>query len=146
MNSPYLMPNFPADEGWREDAACQGLPQVFWYSGDDDDEELPVRERRDLARQAKSVCQGCPVQLACLNYALDNAENYGIWGGLNPRERTRLRRERTAVEVDMPSHGTERDYVMHLKLNSIPCPACRSAHARHVAKMRRRRKAAAGVR
>jgi WhiB family redox-sensing transcriptional regulator len=32
-----------------------------------------------------------------LEYALDNAEKFGIWGGMSERERRRLRRAR-AVE------------------------------------------------
>ena len=30
----------------------------------------------------------------CLEYALDNGEKFGIWGGLSERERRRLRRQR----------------------------------------------------
>ena len=30
----------------------------------------------------------------CLEYALDNAEKFGIWGGLSERERRRLRHQR----------------------------------------------------
>ena len=34
------------------------------------------------------------VRLDCLEYALDNGEKFGIWGGLSERERRRLRRQR----------------------------------------------------
>jgi WhiB family redox-sensing transcriptional regulator len=30
----------------------------------------------------------------CLEYALDNGEKFGIWGGMSERERRRLRRAR----------------------------------------------------
>jgi WhiB family redox-sensing transcriptional regulator len=33
----------------------------------------------------------------CLEYALDNGEKFGIWGGMSERERRRLRRAR-AIE------------------------------------------------
>jgi WhiB family redox-sensing transcriptional regulator len=32
------------------------------------------------------------VQAECLEYALANDERFGIWGGLDERERRRLRR------------------------------------------------------
>jgi WhiB family redox-sensing transcriptional regulator len=32
------------------------------------------------------------VQGECLDYALDNDERFGIWGGLSERERRRLKR------------------------------------------------------
>ncbi len=33
----------------------------------------------------------------CLDYALDNKEMFGIWGGLSPRERQRVRREQGTI-------------------------------------------------
>jgi WhiB family redox-sensing transcriptional regulator len=30
---------------------------------------------------AKRVCRRCPVQQACVRYALDAGEGYGVWGG-----------------------------------------------------------------
>lgn len=39
---------------------------------------------------AKRVCSRCPVRAACLDYAITNGEDEGIWGGTTPRERARL--------------------------------------------------------
>lgn len=33
-------------------------------------------------RYASQVCQGCPVQAACLMYAVKTGQTHGIWGGL----------------------------------------------------------------
>ena len=41
---------------------------------------------------AKSVCAACSVREECLEYALDTNQQWGIWGGLLPRERRRIRR------------------------------------------------------
>ncbi len=37
--------------------------------------------------RAKAVCQVCPVQGECREYALSIKEPYGIWGGLTETER-----------------------------------------------------------
>jgi WhiB family redox-sensing transcriptional regulator len=47
-------------------------------------------------RQAKQYCEECPVKVQCLNFALANREEYGIWGGLTVRERQKLRGQRLA--------------------------------------------------
>ena len=44
-------------------------------------------------RMAKKLCEECPVKAECLTYALEANEPYGIWGGLTPSERGRLRRK-----------------------------------------------------
>lgn len=45
-------------------------------------------------RQAKKVCQQCPVREQCLEYALEHDERFGVWGGLSEHQRKRLRRSR----------------------------------------------------
>ena len=45
---------------------------------------------------AKAMCFECPVQFECLEYAIENNEKFGIFGGLLPSERriiVRLRKE-----------------------------------------------------
>lgn len=53
-------------------------------------------EKGENATAAKRICQRCPVQQACLQWALDNHERSGIWGGLTGRERRPLKREAVA--------------------------------------------------
>ena len=36
---------------------------------------------------AKRVCEGCPVQERCLEYALRNRIDHGVWGGCSERQR-----------------------------------------------------------
>ncbi|KLU09211.1 transcription factor WhiB [Kocuria sp. SM24M-10] len=72
------------DEGelaWQTDALCaQTDPEAFFP------------EKGGSTRDAKRVCEACPVQSACLDYAMSKDEKFGIWGGLSERERRRLRR------------------------------------------------------
>lgn len=71
------------DEGWREDAACAGVPTDLFF---------PLSEDPEAAAAAKAVCAQCPVQEACLRYALATNQTEGVWGGLDANERRRLRR------------------------------------------------------
>ncbi|MER5888626.1 WhiB family transcriptional regulator [Streptomyces sp. NPDC001941] len=73
-------------EAWRERAACRTA----------DPEELFVQGAAQ--NRAKSVCNGCRVRTECLAYALDNGEEYGIWGGMTERERRALLRRRPGIK------------------------------------------------
>jgi WhiB family redox-sensing transcriptional regulator len=67
---------------WQAEAACRGTdPELFFPATDEE------------AGPAKQVCGGCPVRLACLAFALEREERYGVWGGLTERERARLSAE-----------------------------------------------------
>lgn len=68
---------------WRELGACRGLEPSIFYP-DDDDEAL----------DAKEVCAGCSVRVACLEHALVVREKQGVWGGATERERRRMIRQR----------------------------------------------------
>jgi WhiB family redox-sensing transcriptional regulator len=47
---------------------------------------------------ARRVCADCPVKEPCLEYALSNRIDHGVWGGCSERERRRiLKRRRLAL-------------------------------------------------
>jgi WhiB family transcriptional regulator, redox-sensing transcriptional regulator len=69
------------EESWHERALCsQTDPEAFFP------------EKGGSTREAKKICVGCEVRGECLEYALQNDERFGIWGGMSERERRRLRR------------------------------------------------------
>ncbi|MEO6158661.1 MAG: WhiB family transcriptional regulator, partial [Ilumatobacteraceae bacterium] len=63
---------------FRTAGACAAEDPELWF---------PPNRRSPNAITAKKACRACPVQGACLEYALDNDERYGIWGGLDEEER-----------------------------------------------------------
>jgi WhiB family redox-sensing transcriptional regulator len=75
----------PTDSGdvraWMADAACRTYAVDYWFS------ETPGTSYSE----AKAVCDTCPVRSECLKHALDH-EDYGVWGGLTPRERDLYRK------------------------------------------------------
>ncbi|MDG2427464.1 MAG: WhiB family transcriptional regulator [Acidimicrobiales bacterium] len=47
---------------------------------------------------AKRICADCQITEPCLNYALANRIEHGVWGGCSERQRRRiLRARRTAA-------------------------------------------------
>lgn len=66
---------------WQSDALCaQTDPEAFFP------------EKGGSTRDAKKICASCEVRAQCLEYALQNDERFGIWGGLSERERRKLRK------------------------------------------------------
>jgi WhiB family redox-sensing transcriptional regulator len=55
-------------------------------------QERALCEKGGSTREAKKVCVSCEVRAECLEYALENDERFGIWGGLSERERRKLKR------------------------------------------------------
>lgn len=43
-----------------------------------------------IAQKCISICNTCPVQQECLDYAIEMHEDWGIWGGKTPEERHRI--------------------------------------------------------
>jgi WhiB family redox-sensing transcriptional regulator len=51
---------------------------------------FPEGARTDIlnsTRYAKAICASCPIQKACLQEAIDNNYDTGVWGGTTPTER-----------------------------------------------------------
>ena len=66
---------------WQSEALCaQTDPEAFFP------------EKGGSTRDAKRICTTCDVRGECLEYALNNDERFGIWGGLSERERRKLKR------------------------------------------------------
>ncbi len=66
---------------WQSDSLCaQTDPEAFFP------------EKGGSTRDAKKICASCEVRAQCLEYALENDERFGIWGGLSERERRKLRK------------------------------------------------------
>ena len=55
--------------------------------------------------RARKICKGCPVGERCLEYALEQRIEHGVWGGCSERERRRiLKRRREDAEFALSSN------------------------------------------
>ncbi|MFE2093316.1 WhiB family transcriptional regulator [Streptomyces sp. NPDC059460] len=73
-------------ENWRMQAACRDEdPDLFFPIGSTG----PALVQTD---EAKEVCRGCPVREQCLEWAMENDQDSGVWGGLGEAERRALKR------------------------------------------------------
>ena len=72
---------------WMKLARCKETdPEIFY----------PDKGDISTGAQAIRVCRSCEVRVECLEYAVDNNELFGIWGGLNPKSRRNYRRKKVA--------------------------------------------------
>ncbi|MFH9268553.1 WhiB family transcriptional regulator [Streptomyces sp. NPDC017546] len=86
-------------ENWRLHAACREEdPDLFFPIGSTGPALVQTKE-------AKAVCRTCPVQAACLEWALENKQDSGIWGGLSEDERRALKR-RSRRRAEARGRGT----------------------------------------
>jgi WhiB family transcriptional regulator, redox-sensing transcriptional regulator len=92
-------------DNWFVDPVSLGVPGLRRATSDDDalawqadslcaqtDPEAFFPEKGGSTRDAKKICASCEVRSSCLEYALENDERFGIWGGLSERERRKLRK------------------------------------------------------
>jgi WhiB family redox-sensing transcriptional regulator len=71
---------------WRDTAACRDTdPDLFFPVGS-------TGPAVDQIEAAKRVCDACPAKQPCLEFALVNNQDSGVWGGTSEEERRKLRR------------------------------------------------------
>ena len=87
------------DRQWRRSAACRDAePAAFFPVGVTGPAVHQIAAAKAVGAHefiiadAKAVCRGCPVRLACLQFALTTNQEFGIWGGHDEEERRDLRR------------------------------------------------------
>ena len=68
---------------WQDEGACR----------DQDTNEFYLGPTNSTTTTAKKVCAGCPVLEACREWGIAH-EPYGVWGGMDEKERVNERRRR----------------------------------------------------
>jgi WhiB family redox-sensing transcriptional regulator len=72
------------DDRFKDRAACKNAdPNLFF----------PEKNATKSFKEAAAICKTCPVSEDCLRFAMNNQIQYGVWGGLSPKQRTRRRNQ-----------------------------------------------------
>lgn len=86
MRSPFEPRQRPLPvRNWRDDALCGQVGVEAFFPE-------PGASAPGTSKRARAICDECTVAAQCLEYALANDERHGFWGGLSPKERSRLRK------------------------------------------------------
>ena len=64
--------------------ACRKDPDLFWSLNEQDIDA------------AKKLCRKCPLLIGCRKFAITDNQNEGVWGGLSPDERRKVKRAERA--------------------------------------------------
>lgn len=83
------------EDDWRLSGRCRtsyGEKTDLFFGDDSGPDARKEQGRRGRIKIAKAHCNECIVRPECLQFALDNNEKYGIWGGMTERERRKLRK------------------------------------------------------
>jgi WhiB family redox-sensing transcriptional regulator len=78
----------PDEYAWMLRGKCRGVNPADFFPSDG----LGVEA-------AQQVCHNCPVRVECLEYALENRIEHGVWGGASERERRRILRRRRQLSA-----------------------------------------------
>jgi WhiB family transcriptional regulator, redox-sensing transcriptional regulator len=84
-NTPFIARAAQDSTDWVSKALCLST----------DPDELFVRGKAQ--RKATAICRHCPVVVECLAEALDNAVEFGVWGGMTERQRRALLKQHPEV-------------------------------------------------
>ena len=76
---------------WMNDGKCADLPPATFFPSDGVGVEA-----------AKKICATCAVKETCLEFALDQRIDHGVWGGTSERQRRRILRARRLESAEQP--------------------------------------------
>lgn len=88
-------------------AACEGMDTEHWF---------PVSGNGGM--YAQRICSFCPIRAACLDWAIESRQQFGIWGGLTEAERVEeIRRRNKQARVNSTVEFAQRRYQLATKLH-----------------------------
>lgn len=73
---------------WMQQGNCRNYPPATFFPSDGVGVD-----------RARAICKGCPVMGECLEYALAERIEHGVWGGCSERERRRILKRRKGLPV-----------------------------------------------
>ncbi len=86
-NRSLLLPSISIDMSWMLESACSGEGSDIFFP-----------ENGAGVNKAREYCVKCSVRRECLEYALLNRIEEGVWGGASQRQRANILRERKMLQ------------------------------------------------
>lgn len=88
LETPVAIPSpRPSDDesvtAWMAMGNCRNYPPAVFFPSDGVGVD-----------RARKICADCPVSATCLEYALAERIEHGVWGGCSERERRRILKRR----------------------------------------------------
>ncbi len=77
---------------WMARGLCANVPPSTFFPSDGAGVEV-----------ARKICASCPVQAECLEHALAQRIDHGVWGGCSERERRRILKRRRVARASSVS-------------------------------------------
>ena len=119
--------------GWPKDRKCADMSPSDFFR-DDGGYAIPV--------ETLEICDSCPARNLCAEFAIENEEPFGVWGGLITSELRRIISARSsrlfrnkallyhnAVPTCRTRVGpTAKGYRTHIDNGQLPCSECRIAY------------------
>ena len=75
-----------------EEPRCAEVGTEIFFAKDKDEPGSSKLSANEY-EMARKICQKCPHKMECAEWGILN-EVHGVWGGLTPQQRSRLRKQR----------------------------------------------------
>lgn len=118
---------------WPENRGCADMsPSNFFYDGNGASVSIDVLE----------MCDACPIRDMCAEFAVENEEAFGAWGGLLTAEIKRIisargerlfRNRQLFFRNEIPTCQTRigptvKGFRTHIDNGEMPCSGCRTVY------------------
>lgn len=81
-------PDPDSESAWMAEGNCRLHPPATFFPSDGVGVD-----------KARKICRDCPVVARCLEYAIEERIDHGVWGGCSERERRRILKRRRDESV-----------------------------------------------
>ena len=120
-------------EHWSKRGACRTVDPELFFAADG----MRTTDRRRREAEAKAICDTCPVQPHCRQYAL-NYRLIGVWGATSDEDREQIRqKQRKATPINQRTRlkpattragcGTANGHRNHDRNGEKRCDPCEAA-------------------
>lgn len=92
------------DQSWRDQAACHGRDTNDFFP------EMSGGSSSISVSKCRLICYRCKVRKQCLDFAVRNNINHGVWGGMSVTDRRKI----SAEQVESASQITVETVLKHL--------------------------------